>query len=133
MMSQDVSSSLDLDGGPDFWSDVARPRAAEALAALDDHAWAALVAGCAAQAAPWRMRLTEALILLDDARSLALLEDLVGAAEPAVAAAAAEALIERGYVWSPDRSLRADLERHLANASPTEQAPLARLLRRLPT
>jgi hypothetical protein len=129
---QPLLSLLDGEPNPDYWSDVLRPRARAALDAVAGDL-SALATHARSQPPTWRIRLAEAAMLAEHPGATDLLIDLLTGAEPEVGVAVTEALIERGYVWSPEVSLRADLERHLAGASDAGRPVIERLLRRLPT
>lgn len=124
---------LEPDYNPDYWSDVVLHSAGEQLGALDEEGWSRLGSEWKQRPGAWRQRLSQALTLVEDPRAMELLVAMLGSAEPAVGSAVAEALLEKGYRWSPEVSLRADLERHLGQAAPHEQEPIRRLLGRLPS
>jgi hypothetical protein len=78
------------------------------------------------------VRFADASLLSEKPRMIPLLIQILRSPEPAVGAAIATTLLEKNYTWHPEVSLRADLQRHLATATPTESRPLQTLLARLP-
>ena len=124
--------ALEPDYNPDYWSDVVMHSVGTQLGALDQEGWSRLMQEWKPRPVAWRLRLAGALVLVEDPRAMDLLVAMLGAAEPAVGSAVAEALLEKGYRWSPEVSLLADLERHLGQAAPHEQEPIRRLMARLP-
>jgi hypothetical protein len=124
--------SLDSDYSPDYWADHVKLQVARSLDQLDDAGWARLIAEWPHRPAGWRIRAADASSLSASPHAITLLTHMLAAPEPEVGHAIAEALLELDYQWSPEVSLRADLERHLRNASPAARPPLQRLLGRLP-
>lgn len=124
--------SLDSDYSPDYWADHVKLQVARALDQLDDAGWARLTAEWPRRLAGWRIRTAEALSLSACPQATALLTHMLASPEPEVGHAIAEALLELDYQWSPEVSLRADLERHLLNAAPGARPTIQRLLGRLP-
>ena len=124
--------ALEPDYNPDYWSDVIMHRVGAQLGALDEAGWSSLMDAWQPRPVAWRLRLAGALVLVDDPRAMDVLVAMLGSAEPDVGSAVAEALLEKGYRWSPEVSLLADLQRHLDIAAPPQQEPIRRLIARLP-
>jgi hypothetical protein len=129
---EELARSLDNEYGPDYWSDYVKLRVGEQLDALGDEDWSRLEKGWRGQSAGWRVRLAEASTLSDKPRVVGLLVGLLESPEPEVGSAAAEALLEKDYTWSPEAPIGGHLRRHLGNASPEQRAPIERLLSHIP-
>ncbi len=124
--------ALAADYNPDYWSDHVKIETGRMIDALGERDWRQLERIWPTQSAGWRIRFSDASLLSEKPRVLALLGKMLGSPEASVGAAIAAALLEKNYVWDPSVNLRADLQRHLATATRPEAAVINRLLAQLP-
>jgi hypothetical protein len=118
---------------PDHWADDVQLDVAALLDHLPPGDWQRLADEARRAPSGWCVHLADAARATSNAQASDLLIELLRRTEPEVGAAAAAALLELDYQWSPEVSLRADLQRHLATASEMQAAAIRRLLGRLPS
>lgn len=123
---------LHNDFGPDHWSNAVLPEEAAPLAqALSPDDWQELAAMTPSRTVGWCTRLADAAMSAGHLAAVPALVAMLRRAEPELGVAAARALLDIGYEWSPAETLLADIDRHLAS-QPHDPAPLRRLRGRLP-
>jgi hypothetical protein len=131
--SEQLRELLQSEYNPDYWSDVVLPREAAPLArSMTPSDWQELVPAVAEQSLGWCARLADAARYTGNDFASPPLVAMLQREEAEAGAAAAGALLEIGYVWTPEESLVADLERHIRSAPADIAAPLQRLRCRLP-
>jgi hypothetical protein len=132
--SEQLCALLQSDYNPDYWSDVVLPGEVAPLArSMTAADWQELVPAVAEQAIGWCKQLADAARYTGNAFASPPLVAMLKREEAEAGAAAATALLEIGYVWTPEESLVADLDRHIGSAPAGTAAPLQRLRCRLPS
>ena len=124
---------LETEPNPDHWYDYDLVRVGPEIDRLAESEWARLVADLPARSEGFRRRLAQTQLYSEQPRATELLVELLRAREVSVGAMAAEMLLEKNFSWSPELPLRAEVQRHLAQAAQEHRAALERLLRRLIT
>lgn len=112
----------------DHWADEIEPELARVLDALSDPDWEQLSAAIAAEPLVARENLAKALRYTVTDRSTAMLIQFLRSDEPSLGRASTQSLFDRYQFWLPDVSIRAELERHIAAATPEVQVQLQALL-----
>ena len=129
---EQLVSILEPDYNPDYWEDVVKVDAGVLLDTLQDDEWERLLNTWQSKPATWCVHLVEASLLSDKPRVMPLLVAMLKRPEGKVGGAVATMLLEKGYQWSPEESLVADLQRHLQLVSGLDAQAIQRLLLWLP-
>jgi hypothetical protein len=127
----ELDQYLEPDYSPDYWSEIAIDRATELVDSLDDADWARLQKIWSNRPTAWQVRLADAVFLSDKPQSIDLLCQMLKSHEVQVALAAAESLEAQDDVWTPDPSLRNDLERLLEQLDGGERRTVEALIARI--
>jgi hypothetical protein len=124
---------IDQNYSPDYWADIERFHVATLLGKLSLSEWQELETCWTSLSSQGKINLVEACNVLDSSHCIPLLEKMLRSENAQLGAAIAHALLEMGYTWNSEVTLRKDLERHHAQTSGYEQQRIAELMARLPS
>ncbi len=97
---------------------------------MDDASWQKLTADLMQRSEGFRRRLAQTQLYSVKPRATEILGSLLRSPEISVGVMAVEMLLEKDYNGMPVLTLRAELQRHLAQAPPHAREPLERMLGR---
>jgi hypothetical protein len=114
------------------WSDDVILYAAELADGLSEDEWSQLERAWRERPAEWQVRLAEAVYPSEKSRVINLLTQMLKSPETEVALTAAEHLAAKDDVWTPDASVRDDLEKLLARVEGKSRDTIESLIALIP-
>ncbi|HEY0174251.1 MAG TPA: hypothetical protein VGB98_24760 [Pyrinomonadaceae bacterium] len=128
----ELDQELATDYNVNVWSDDVVLYAGQLADGLSDEEWAELERVWRDRPAAWQAKLAEAVFSSPKPRVVGLLVEMLKSPETEGALSAAEHLAAKDDVWTPDESVRGDLERLLARLEGKNRETVESLLARIP-
>lgn len=127
-LDQELATNYNVD----VWSDDIILYASKLADGLSDEEWSELKRVWRGRPADWQVKLTEAVFASEKPRVVGLLVEMLKSSETEAALSAAEHLAAKDDVWTPDASVRGDLERLLPRVEGKNREIVESLLARIP-